>query len=372
MSELDLNSLGLGPDERRLLGQHGFDAASFGMLQAELARGAFPVGHNVVKGTVAPPQPADLTPLPEPGTAPARRLEALGQAALDRGEVAAVVLNGGMATRFGGVVKGVVEVLPGLSFLALKLEDVARSHARAPVFLMNSFATDADTRGHLEKHRYHGLAPERVSCFTQHIGIRFTPTGEPFREQDGKVSLYAPGHGDILDCLAACDGFRRFAAGGGKYVLVSNVDNVGASLSPRVIGAHIAGGREVTVEVAARAAGDKGGAPARLEGRVEVLEGFRFPAGFDVESIPVFNTNTFVLSVAAVRADYNLTWFRADKSVDGRPAVQFERLMGEVTAFRDSTYLVVPREGPEGRFLPVKTPDDLVQLRPMLARRTGH
>ncbi|MEM7678978.1 MAG: UTP--glucose-1-phosphate uridylyltransferase, partial [Myxococcota bacterium] len=33
-----------------------------------------------------------------------------GESALKRGEVAVVVLNGGMATRFGGVVKGVVEV----------------------------------------------------------------------------------------------------------------------------------------------------------------------------------------------------------------------------------------------------------------------
>ena len=37
------------------------------------------------------------------------------------GTVALLVLNGGMATRFGGVVKGGVEVAPDHSFIALKL-----------------------------------------------------------------------------------------------------------------------------------------------------------------------------------------------------------------------------------------------------------
>jgi UTP--glucose-1-phosphate uridylyltransferase len=42
-----------------------------------------------------------------------------------RGEVGAVILAGGMATRFGGVVKAAVEVLDGQSFLELKLKDLA-------------------------------------------------------------------------------------------------------------------------------------------------------------------------------------------------------------------------------------------------------
>jgi UTP--glucose-1-phosphate uridylyltransferase len=372
MSDPRTAALGLADADRTLLDRHGFDHATFERLRTELARGAFPSSRNAVDAVVAPPGEDDLTALPPAGTAAAAALEERGRAALDRGEVAAVVLNGGMATRFGGVVKGVVEVFDGQSFLGLKLEDVARAHASAPVFLMNSFATDADTRAHLEKRGWFGLGAGRVHCFTQGISIRLTPEGEVFRDARGQVSFYAPGHGDLFPCLARAPGFRRFVEQGGRYILVSNVDNVGATLSAHVIGAHLAGGREVTVEVAARAPGDKGGAPARLRGRVEVLEGFRFPPSFDIERIPVFNTNTMVVDVRAVREDYPLTWFRADKTVDGRPAVQFERLMGEVTAFRDATYLVVPREGADGRFLPVKTPEDLVTLRPALRARTGH
>jgi len=62
--------------------------------------------------------------------------------------VAAVVLAGGMATRFGGVVKAAVEVARGKTFLDLKLADIrataARSQGHVPVYLMTRPATDAD------------------------------------------------------------------------------------------------------------------------------------------------------------------------------------------------------------------------------------
>jgi hypothetical protein len=47
--------------------------------------------------------------------------------------------------------------------------------------------------------------------------------------------------------------------------------------------------------------------------------------------------------------------------------VQPERLVGELSAFLPTTYLEVPRDGPRGRFFPVKTPDDLEASRLELA-----
>ncbi|MCK5690837.1 UTP--glucose-1-phosphate uridylyltransferase, partial [Myxococcota bacterium] len=155
---------------------------------------------------------------------------------------------------------------------------------------------------------------------------------------------------------------------GGKYLLVSNVDNLAATLSPIVIGAHIDAGQKITFEMAPRAEGDKGGAPARLNDHLEIVEGFRFPADFDIAQIPVFNTNTMIINLEATTTDYPLTWYRADKKSEGKDVVQFERLMGEVTAFVDSAFLEVPREGADGRFLPVKTPDDLKILEPVIRK----
>jgi hypothetical protein len=44
-------------------------------------------------------------------------LEALGRDAISRGRVAVAVLNGGMATRFGGDVKGIIPAVGGRTFL---------------------------------------------------------------------------------------------------------------------------------------------------------------------------------------------------------------------------------------------------------------
>lgn len=365
MSTTNLDSLELAASERALLERYGFDVSSFLELKADLAAGRFPPDRNRLRAPVSPPSQEDLVSWPANGTPEAAACDELGARALGRGEVAVAILNGGMATRFGGTVKCLVEVADGRNFLQLKLSDVAR-HGHVPVFLMNSFATEAETTAALEHDDYYGLDRRDLHLIAQRLSLRLTPQGDLYREPSGGVSFFAPGHGDIFAALAGAPGFQRFVAGGGKMVLISNVDNIAATLSPRVIGAHLRAGRRVTVEVAPRAPGDQGGAPARVGGHLEVVEGFRFPKDFDIAAIPVFNTNTLAVDVAAVRADYPLTWFRADKTVDGHPVVQFERLMGEVTAFEDATFLSVPREGPEGRFLPVKTPDDLPAVRELV------
>jgi UTP--glucose-1-phosphate uridylyltransferase len=76
----------------------------------------------------------------------------------------------------------------------------------------------------------------------------------------------------------------------------------------------------------------------------------------------VFNTNTALVDLDALEADYDLSWLYVVKDVEGRDAVQLERLYHELSAFVPTTYLEVPRRGPRGRFLPIKTPADLEQV----------
>ncbi|MEM6730909.1 MAG: UTP--glucose-1-phosphate uridylyltransferase [Myxococcota bacterium] len=365
MNRDPLTDLGLSDEDQEHLARFRFDFDAFRSNREALAAGAFGPERNQLKLPVEKPPAGRVQPWPEGEDREV--LAARGRAALEAGEVASLVLNGGMATRFGGVVKGVVEVLPGESFLALKLKDIAAAPGRTPVFLMNSFATDADTKTHLEAH---GLG-SGVECLTQGISIRCTPEGEVYFGGDGRPSFYAPGHGDVFSTLSGSPGFRAFVERGGKVVMVSNVDNLAATLDPLVIGAHLSHPSPVTVEVAPKNPGDKGGAPAWVDGRVQVIEGFRFPADFDQDQITVFNTNTMSFDVSAFENEPELTWFRADKKVDNAPVVQFERLMGEATSRLDSHYLEVKREGPEGRFMPVKTPADLDELRETIATRLG-
>lgn len=356
-------------DIQRTLDAYGFDRELFEQLRAKMRNGELSIDNNRIRGTVTPPTPEEVLHLPAPGTAERHALAELGTAALRAGQVGCVVLAGGMATRFGGVVKAEVEALPGRSFLALKLEDIRqvarRTASRIPVFLMSSFATH-DTLGRLAITEQSADAP--IEVFSQFVSLRVDPAGELFRE-GGRPSAYAPGHGDLSFALRRSGVLSRFIAQGGKLLAMSNVDNLGATLDPAILGAHLQLQVDMTVEVAARAPREPGGAPAHIDGgKLQIIEDFRFPAGFDINSIPYFNTNTFVLDAAALDRDFPLTWFLVRKKVEGREAIQFEHLAGELSAFLRCACVEVPRNGDEGRFQPVKDPDELAQRRPEIER----
>lgn len=348
---------GVDPATRETLERFGFDEQLFESLRARVARGELAPETNAVDAVVEPPAPEELTPLPGPGEPGFDEARVAGSEALRAGEVAQVVLAGGMATRFGGVVKAVLEAVDGLSFLEAKLAPTRALEdelgAEIPVALMTSFATDEAVRRHVAER---GLGDP--VCFHQFVSLRLERDGELFVGGDGRPSPYAPGHGDLFEALRRSGTIASFRERGVRVVTVSNVDNLGARVDPAVVGMHLLSGLPVTAEVA-RKEGDMGGAPVRVDGRLQLLEGPRFPAGFDQDLVPVFNTNTAVLDLDALDDDYDLTWMHVEKQVEGRPAVQLERVYHEVTRFRPTTYLVVPRGGPRGRFFPIKTPADL-------------
>jgi UTP--glucose-1-phosphate uridylyltransferase len=349
-------------DERtaELLDRFGFDAEKFDELRAQVASGALSAASNVVSGVVGPPAPEDVVPLPEPGSDAWREARDAGLEALAAGRVAQVVLAGGMATRFGGVVKGVVEALDGRSFLGWKLGETGRLGAglgvRIPVALMTSFATDEGTRAHVA-----GLEVDEPLWFSQRISLRLTVEGQIF-EEEGRASAYAPGHGDLLETIRASGTLAALRGRGVEQVAVSNVDNLGARLDPVVVGAHLLSGRPMTTEVA-RKEGDMGGAPARVDGRIGLLEGPEFPADFDQDRIPVFNTNTALFELDALDRAFDLRWLVVRKSVDGREAVQLEHLYHHASWELETTFLEVTRSGPRGRFFPIKEPVDLERSR---------
>ncbi|MCC6334668.1 MAG: UTP--glucose-1-phosphate uridylyltransferase [Myxococcales bacterium] len=352
-----MTAFDLDAETRRSLALYGFEERA---LQAFVARLAA-APSNAVRGTLTPPSPEDVKPLPALGTKERQALREKGAAAIKRGEVASVILAGGMATRFGGVVKAVVPVLGDRSFLQLKHDDLARlsgDGVAIPTWVMSSFATHERIEAHVKEK---GLSRPPVTVFPQLVSLRLTPEGGLFREADGSLSAYATGHGDLTFALRKSGLLGKFRAAGGKLVVMSNVDNLGATLDPAIIGFHLEHGAQITAEVVRKEKGDKGGAPARLDGVPQIIEGFRFPKDFDQDSIPVFNTNTFVLDAAAIDRDFELPFYRVEKSVEGKTAIQFERLVGELTAFLPSRFVEVQREGPDGRFLPAKDPEELAR-----------
>jgi UTP--glucose-1-phosphate uridylyltransferase len=343
-------------ETRRTLEEYGFAEVPFEALGARLKANGFNADDARLRAEIELADPGILRRTPEPGSAEGKRLAAIGREAIASGAVGAVVLNGGMATRFGGVVKGVVEAYGGRSFLDLKLSQIdAASGGRAPILLMNSFSTARDTARHLEEIGFSG----RARCFSQFVSVRLAPDGGVFLAADGKPSLHAPGHGDFSYALQASGELARFIDGGGRWLTLSNVDNLGAGLDPIVIGMHVEGGNPISVELVETRPGDVGGFPARVGGHVAIVEAFRLPRSFDVTTIPVFNTNTFVFDAAALASHPPLDWFAVKKQVDGRDAIQFERLVGQLTEHLAVTWLLVPREGALSRFVPIKVPADL-------------
>ncbi|MGE0142157.1 MAG: UTP--glucose-1-phosphate uridylyltransferase [Planctomycetota bacterium] len=365
----------LTPTDLAFLHRFGFDDALFADWQEQVRTHRLSTANNRVRDRMLPPSSEQIAELPRTGTTEREALERIGEAAIQRGELGLVILNGGMATRFGGVVKGVVEVLPGQSFLGLKIREALATGRRLggniPVYLMNSFATDEATRAHLIEHDNFGAGDGDLECFTQFISVRMTKEGEVFRDAAGKISPYGPGHGDFAPSLRASGVLDRFRARGGRYLLLANVDNLGARVCPGILGMHIQSHAETTVEVAPKWPGDVGGSPWLYRGKLQLIEQIRYPEGFDADVVNVFNTNTFHFSADALDRDFELGWYYVEKKVDGKVAVQVERLVGEMTRFLRSQFVRVKRTGPSSRFFPIKTPEDLVAGKDEIASLVG-
>ena len=122
-----------------------------------------------------PPAPGDVRELPEHGSAAEQDLAAAGMRALEAGELALVVLAGGMATRMGGVVKALIEAVDGHTFLELRLAE--RDHwsrvagSSLPLWMLTSHATDEPIRTELGS-RLDGVA---VDAVRQNVSLRLTP-----------------------------------------------------------------------------------------------------------------------------------------------------------------------------------------------------
>jgi len=352
----------LPKDLLTLLDQQGFRASLLQSLADAVGTNA--ETRNRISNGVAPPLPSDICDLPAPTTTQSADLARRGFDALERGELAFVVLAGGMATRMGGVVKALVEVLDGLSFLDMRLAEnrtwskrVGRS---VPLWMMTSHATDASLREALRSRH----TDPHIATFEQNLSLRLAANGSLFRGLDGTPSLYAPGHGDLPESLGRSGLLRRFIDDGGKYVWIANIDNLGAGIDPTILGWHIEHGAPASVEVVDKVDKDRGGIPVRWNNKPVVLEEFRLPMDFDPTQVGVFNTNTFLVDAQQLaNLDFEFTWFQVRKKVEGIDAIQFERLIGEITTPLDTRFLRVPREGAVSRFIPVKDHDELAVRR---------
>jgi UTP--glucose-1-phosphate uridylyltransferase len=95
-----------------------------------------------------------------------------------------------------------------------------------------------------------------------------------------------------------------------KYLLLHNIDTLGADLDPALLGAHIAQESCLSFEVIPRHIDDRGGGLARVNGQVRLVEGLAMPRE-DVEfALSYYNSLTTWIDIDRLLALFSLS--RAD------------------------------------------------------------
>lgn len=344
---------------------NGFDPVQHARLRDDYQRGRIDLSRNrlPIDTDIRDPLDSDLL-----HSAAARDLEQ-AESALARGEAAVVTLAGGIGTRWttgAGVIKAVnpFVVLDGThrSFLEIhlaKTRRVERKHnVRIPHIVSTSFLTHHAIARHLERsHQYGHTGPVLLSP-GQSIGQRLVPTARSLRFlweetphellDENKQKVLEASRRAILDWTrAAGEGsdyldnipLQRFHPPGHFYevpnllrngvlarvlrdfpavrwLMVHNVDTLGADLDPAAFALARASGAAFTFEVVPRRIDDRGGGLAWVSGRLRLIEGLAMPRE-DIEfRLRYYNTLTTWVEVEGLLRAFGLT--RAD--LDGDPA----------------------------------------------------
>mgnify|MGYP003342097615 CR=1 FL=1 len=298
-------------------------------------------------GVMLPDQPSEDV---VKSTFDQKECEALGEEAIQRGEVAYCVLAGGAGTRIGEP-KALLR-LPGIemSLLTLKL---IQAKGNGPIWII----VNSNIKDRVADHVYSqsGIDRSRVKLIEQYESYRISPDNQIIIE-DGAPDLYPCGHGDVFPVLINSGALEAFSLNGGKYVSIVNVDNVMASLDAAILGRHIKEKAKVTCEVVRRRQGDSGGVLCDVAGSLQIVESFRIH-GVDAQSFNWLNTNSFVFDTDIDLKLLGNAWNRVQKNIGNKIVIQHERLLQEITAAYSTNYIEVERDE---RFMPIKNLEDLV------------
>jgi len=306
------------------------------------------------------------------------------ESALER--VAVLKLNGGLGTSMGMTrAKSLLEVRDGLSFLDITVRQVLhlreRHGARIPLLFMNSFATRDDTLAALE--RYPQLPVDGLpldflqSRVPKLLADGYEPVSWP---QDPSLEWAPPGHGEVFAALAAEGLLAELLEGGYEYLFLSNSDNLGGILEPRILAWFAAERLPFVSEVVDRTDGDKKGghlARRRSDGHLLLRETAQVPdddqAAFeDVSVHRYFNCNNIWVNLRALDRTLaerdgvlELPMIVNRKTVDPSDAaspevVQLETAMGAAIGVFEGAGAV---HSPRARFAPVKKTNDLLVVR---------
>ncbi|MDR3636808.1 MAG: UTP--glucose-1-phosphate uridylyltransferase, partial [Isosphaeraceae bacterium] len=368
--------------------ENGFDLVQHEQLRDDLQRGRIGLARNrlPVDTDIRDVDDTDLIDgrkAPLPASAVARGLEALR-----RGEAAVVTLAGGVGSRWttgAGVVKAINPFVSVAgchrTFLEIHLAKTRRT-ARAvgshvAHVVTTSYLTHRALERHLVRTRNYGHDGPVFLSPGQSIGQRLVPMTRDltflweegahetldenkqkvrdagrrailaWARQQGEGSDYTdnvpiqrfnpPGHFYEVPNLLRNGVLARLleASPRLRWLLVHNVDTLGASLDPGILGLAMDSGATLNFEVIARRIDDRGGGLARVGGRLRLLEGLAQPREDTEFKLRYYNTLTTWVNVDGLLAAFGLS--RADLKSDPAKVAAAVRAM----AARVPTYVTI-------------------------------
>ncbi|KAK3092514.1 hypothetical protein FSP39_003841 [Pinctada imbricata] len=294
-------------------------------------------------------------------------------------QLVVVKLNGGLGTSMGCTgPKSAISVRNDLTFLDLTVQQIEHLNKTygtdVPLVLMNSFNTDEDTQKILKKY---GSVKISLFTFNQSRYPRINresllPIATNFGPESAE-GWYPPGHGDIYNSFANSGLLDKFIEQGKKYVFMSNIDNLGATVDLSILNFLLQNSNgpapEFVMEVTDKTKADvKGGTLVEYEGKLRLLEMAQVPKDHvdefkSVSKFKIFNTNNLWISLDAIKRvtvekTLHMEIIVNPKTLDnGLNVLQLETAVGAaIKSFEGAIGINVPRR----RFLPVKTTSDLL------------
>ncbi|MHB8955604.1 MAG: UTP--glucose-1-phosphate uridylyltransferase [Pirellulaceae bacterium] len=270
----------------------------------------------------------------------------LGQMSLADGEVAVLTLAGGVGSRWSrgtGSVKALYafQELGGheRSFLEIHLAKslctLNQCGTPLPHVIATSYLTHEPIERHLDRHDLFGYGGPVALSRGYSVGWRLVPPvrdllyawsqrrdswpdpdTRTYRQQvvewarhAGPASEYT--HNTPLQCLYPLGHWFEFAnllRNGTlkvllevrpqlQYLMLHNIDTLGADVDPGLLGWHIRHDADLTFELVRRAPTDRGGGLARVNGHVRLVEGLALPDRVRENYLSYYNTMTTWITI---------------------------------------------------------------------------
>lgn len=355
-------------DTKSQLAEHlkvnGFDRAQHEQIRADLLSGRIGLSENrlppqTVIEDVARDDMIDLRDYHLSSATDNSDEAQLGREALRSGQVAVVSLAAGVGSRWtggAGVVKGLhpfakfagkhrsfIEVHLAKSRLTSEL-----FHCAVPHVFTTGYMTHSPMETHLANVSNYGYAGPVLLSKGMSVGLRTIPTARDLRffweemphqvldEQQQKVResgqaailgwaksvgeandytdnlpqqcMHPVGHWYEIPNMLRNGLLHRMLTDRPslKYLLLHNIDTLGANLNPLVLSKHIESGACLSFEVVGRRIEDRGGGLAVVDGKRRLLEGMAMPNERDEFGLTYYSSMTTWIDIDQLLASFRL------------------------------------------------------------------